>query len=410
MAKIAPIANVTAGHMSAAKLNDAFDKVEAAFANTLSRDGSTPNTMSADLDLNGNDIINAGALNVESLTVDGVPIESLVSISLDLTEGFITLTGPLDFKKEGNLVSFTGLGNVDINTTTTATNFSSVNTTATYSQIMTQSTADIWSKLKLLRAGGYNLTANYASGVVSMIEGSDNKTELSYTDSAANLSQLELTEDGLVRLRSTLGDIRLCAGTGSTLAPIALDSDGSGTMLRIEANGALSRTHPDAYKVLGGVNAPIDNTTVGYARHQLYLDRSTGALYFCDTKSTDPDSAGTGSDWLPTNAGFTTPAITITAGAGATVAHGLGDIATKGHVDMWLNCVTTDLNYDVGDKIRISPGAFDSNFGISVLVNATNIKYRMGSNAAVFQYPHANTGALTAITPANWQLFIRVRP
>lgn len=36
--------------------------VETALENTLSRDGTSPNTMSADLDMNGNDILNVGAL------------------------------------------------------------------------------------------------------------------------------------------------------------------------------------------------------------------------------------------------------------------------------------------------------------------------------------------------------------
>ena len=34
--------------------------IETAIENTLSRDGTTPNTMSADIDLNGNDLLNIG--------------------------------------------------------------------------------------------------------------------------------------------------------------------------------------------------------------------------------------------------------------------------------------------------------------------------------------------------------------
>lgn len=76
--------------------------IEDAFDNTISRDGSTPNNMEADFDLNSNDLlnvneadfvtisvqaaINAGTLNVSGLaevgdlTVDGVPIEEIVGI------------------------------------------------------------------------------------------------------------------------------------------------------------------------------------------------------------------------------------------------------------------------------------------------------------------------------------------
>ena len=72
MVKIAPLANITAGNASAAKINDAFDKIEDAFDNTLSRDGSGPNAMQADLDLNGNDILNAGSVSAGQLILGGV--------------------------------------------------------------------------------------------------------------------------------------------------------------------------------------------------------------------------------------------------------------------------------------------------------------------------------------------------
>ena len=41
-------------------VNQNNDTLETAFNNTLSRDGSAPNFMNADLDMNGNDILNVG--------------------------------------------------------------------------------------------------------------------------------------------------------------------------------------------------------------------------------------------------------------------------------------------------------------------------------------------------------------
>lgn len=46
------------------------DTLEAAFNNTLSRDGSSPNQMNADLDMNGNDILNVGSINLQNIVVD----------------------------------------------------------------------------------------------------------------------------------------------------------------------------------------------------------------------------------------------------------------------------------------------------------------------------------------------------
>lgn len=62
------------GYASNTALNTNFDLIETALENTLSRDGTTPNTMSADLDMNG-----YGILNVTSLEVNGVDVSTLTS-------------------------------------------------------------------------------------------------------------------------------------------------------------------------------------------------------------------------------------------------------------------------------------------------------------------------------------------
>lgn len=53
-------------------INANNDAIEESFDNTLSRDGSTPNQMEADLDMNGNDILNVGEIYVGAINV---PVE-----------------------------------------------------------------------------------------------------------------------------------------------------------------------------------------------------------------------------------------------------------------------------------------------------------------------------------------------
>ena len=64
MAKRPSISTISSGYASTTTLNDNFEALQEAFDNTISRDGSTPNTMSADLDMNGNDIIGASSVLV----------------------------------------------------------------------------------------------------------------------------------------------------------------------------------------------------------------------------------------------------------------------------------------------------------------------------------------------------------
>jgi len=57
MAKVS-LNNISSGFASVDALNTNFDLIETAFDNTLSRDGSSPNTMSADLDMNSYKVLN----------------------------------------------------------------------------------------------------------------------------------------------------------------------------------------------------------------------------------------------------------------------------------------------------------------------------------------------------------------
>ena len=65
MAKKASLKTISAGFASNTQLNSNFEALNDKLDNTLSLDGSTPNAMGADLDLNGNNIINVGSFGFE---------------------------------------------------------------------------------------------------------------------------------------------------------------------------------------------------------------------------------------------------------------------------------------------------------------------------------------------------------
>jgi hypothetical protein len=85
---LTPVTNLSTGSAVMA-INENYDKIVEAFNNTVSRDGSMPNHMDADLDMNGNDILNVHtiewlmqSLDVEELTVGGQNINDLVDIAV----------------------------------------------------------------------------------------------------------------------------------------------------------------------------------------------------------------------------------------------------------------------------------------------------------------------------------------
>lgn len=74
MAKKPTISNISSGYASTTTLNNNFTALRDGFDNTLSRDGSTPNSMAADIDMNSNDILNVQSLDVQGLTIGGTSV------------------------------------------------------------------------------------------------------------------------------------------------------------------------------------------------------------------------------------------------------------------------------------------------------------------------------------------------
>lgn len=79
MAKKPSITTVTSGYQATTALNQNFTNIRDQFDNTLSLDGSTPNAMEADLDLNSNDLINASVVYADEIVVDGVNLTDQVT-------------------------------------------------------------------------------------------------------------------------------------------------------------------------------------------------------------------------------------------------------------------------------------------------------------------------------------------
>ena len=69
MAKRPVVNTISSGFASQSQLNENFSNINTAFDNTLSLDGSTPNAMQANLDMNNQDIINVSGIYVNGENV-----------------------------------------------------------------------------------------------------------------------------------------------------------------------------------------------------------------------------------------------------------------------------------------------------------------------------------------------------
>lgn len=95
MAKLSlsPLANLQNQGVAVTAINNNSDAISAAVENTLSRDGTTPNTMSADLDMNSNDVLNVGTIGAVLVDAETVEAGDLQADTAEVTTAVIeTLT------------------------------------------------------------------------------------------------------------------------------------------------------------------------------------------------------------------------------------------------------------------------------------------------------------------------------
>ena len=83
MAKQPTLTTISSGYYSTETLTANFTAIQSFFDNTVSRDGSSPNTMAGDLDMNSNDIVNVGDIDVASLTINGIDVTSVINNPLN---------------------------------------------------------------------------------------------------------------------------------------------------------------------------------------------------------------------------------------------------------------------------------------------------------------------------------------
>lgn len=72
---------ITSGY-NLEKLNENFTMIATAFEEALSRNGSTPNQMGSDLDMNSNDLLNVHTLQVADITIDGEDPQGILERAL----------------------------------------------------------------------------------------------------------------------------------------------------------------------------------------------------------------------------------------------------------------------------------------------------------------------------------------
>lgn len=93
MAKKPTVTTIASGYYSRNALNTNFEALRDGFDNTLSLDGSTPNAMGADFDMNGYRVLNAGQIDTDALYLNGVAVRSATDVEFQTTYLTASYTG-----------------------------------------------------------------------------------------------------------------------------------------------------------------------------------------------------------------------------------------------------------------------------------------------------------------------------
>jgi hypothetical protein len=111
MAKKATITPVTDTVNNASAINTQLNAINNQLDNTLSLDGSTPNAMNADIDLNNNDILNAKNIYSDEVTVGGIPLASNVAAAAaSATSASLSAAAAAQSVDEARLIAFGAVG------------------------------------------------------------------------------------------------------------------------------------------------------------------------------------------------------------------------------------------------------------------------------------------------------------
>lgn len=299
------------------------------------------------------------------------------------------------------------------------------------------------------KEGDNHLRAAYSfiAQLRDKLNGTDSTTAVITALAATLINVATLNVSGTATVGGTLGAVDLTTTGNTILGNASTDTlnVGNGGIVK-DASGnvllGLGATATDAFVArnssssLAGFYRAVDVTSVGAAGMSLSMGAlsgstqtaaaslvasldnpaTTGALSFYTrvggalTEKLRISSAGVvdllaGSGSLRMNGAVTRQEVTGTLALNTAFSNAVSRVPDS--VEVWLECLTTEAGYAVGQYVRWPESRVGFTGGHWVQTNAAGTSLTLTTHAATVQIPNT-AGVATNITPANWRIRIRM--
>lgn len=259
---LSDVTNITGAETSAiATINQNSADIETALENTLSRDGTSPNQMNADLDLNTYDLLNVGSVQTESIILGGteVFIDDITAVGPQGPAGPTGPQGPAG-AGSGDMIRANNLSDV-ISASTSFTNIKQAATTSATGVVELATDAETQTGTDTTRAiTPANLTAKEATISDWRANVADRLLTTDIVNSA--MAEVTLTDAATIAWDMSTGiDFVVTLGGNRTLGNPTNTIVGRRGRIRVVQDGTGSRTLTKSsnHKTAGGTTLGLSS-------------------------------------------------------------------------------------------------------------------------------------------------------
>ena len=277
MAKKPGVTTIATGYYSRAALNANFEALNTAFDNTVSRDGSTPNTMSADLDMNSKDVINAVTIDAEKLILDGT---LMTPSGVDpVFSGTVSAFGASLIDDANASVARTTLG-LGTASTTAATDYVAVSGDSMTGNLSfgdnNEAIFGAGSDLRIFHDGANSVIDEVGTGSL-FIRGTD--INIKHRDSDPTESMITAIANGAATLFHNGSNKFSTTATGCTVTgSIVADNVGSGSLAAVSPSGTSAVNFTSIPAGVRQVTVMLDELSMSGSDHLLIQLGDSGGI------------------------------------------------------------------------------------------------------------------------------------